>query len=148
VRTKGFSRKEPAMATLTKSDYSIVLKKAKDAGELAAMAVVPEPMVVFDAHLGGAPIAGGKTYYVSSGACGFGIIRIKPANSGFAKWLKAQGIAYPDSYHGGLVFHAHPECVRGTINAQSVEINGAYAYAFAKVLRDYGISAYAETRLD
>lgn len=136
------------MATLTKSDYSIVLKKAKDAGELAAQAVIPQPMVVFDSHLDGSPRAGGKTYYVSSGACGFGIIRIKPATSGFAKWLKALGIAHTDSYYGGLVFHAHPECTRGTVNVQSVEINSAYAFAFAKVLREYGIHAFAESRLD
>jgi hypothetical protein len=136
------------MATLTKSDYYLVWKKALAAGEEAARNTVPTPMMVVDANLDGSPRAGGKQWAVPSGVCGFGLIRIKPANGGFAKWLKAEGHARIDSYYGGLVAHAHPQCTRGTPACQSMEINAAYARAVAETLRKYGIPAGSEARMD
>jgi hypothetical protein len=128
--------------------YPLLWKQAKAAGEAAAKKVTPTPMVVVDANLDGSPKAGGKEWFVSSGVCGFGLIRIKPATGGFAKWLKKNGYAFTDSYYGGVVAHAHPEFTSNSPACQSMEINGAYASAVAKFLKEAGIPASAETRMD
>lgn len=136
------------MATLIKTDYPIIWAKAKAAGEEAAKKVVPTPMVVMDAHLNGSPVEGGKIYHVPTGVCGFGLIRIKPAVGGFAKWLKDEGAAHKDSYYGGIVSHAHPAFTRNGPACQSMEINGAYAAGVANYLKKYGIPAFSESRMD
>lgn len=135
------------MATSTKTDYAAVWREAKAAGEAAARACTPTPMTVFDAHLDGTPVKGGQTYFVPSGLCGFATIIIKPATSGFARWLKANERTYKH-YYGGLSYFVHAECTNGTTFSQSVDIKEAWARAAVKVLRDHGISCGMETRLD
>lgn len=134
------------MATLTKTDYAKVWSQACAAGEAAAAAAVPTPMVVVEADLFGRPLPDGKTWHVPSGVCGFAEVVIKPATSGFAKWLKAQGIARPH-YYGGISVFVHPKCVSGPM-VQSMEIKEAWARAAAKVLQDHGIPAHATSRMD
>lgn len=136
------------MATLTKTDYKVVWAKAKAAGEAAAAAATPTPMVVYEAEgLSDKPKAGGKEWFVPSGLCGFATIHIKPATSGFAKWLKATERSAYKGYYGGLDFYVHAECARGAYS-QSVEIKEAWAAAAVAVLRSYGIPATYSTRLD
>ena len=108
---------------------------AHRAGLEAGNNVIPQPMVVVD----------GKTEevidVVNDGLCGFAWINIKPARGAFVNYLKARGWGAPDSYYGGYTIWAHNF-------GQSVTRKEAYAKAFAKVLQDHGITAYANSRLD
>ncbi len=88
----------------------------------------------------GAPVPGGKSWYVADGVCGFAWIKIRPANSSFALWAKKAGIAKP-AYGGGLQIW-----VSGY--GQSMQKKEAYAAAYAKVLSEAGIKAHSESRMD
>lgn len=61
-------------------------------------------------------------------------------NTSFGRWAKQNDLARPD-YPSGLAISCHD------FN-QSIARKEAYAEAFAKVLRENGISAYAHSRLD
>lgn len=80
-------------------------------------------------------------YAVPEGPCGFAWINVRPGNSRFANWLKRQGIGSTDSYAGGVT-------VSVRAFGQSMTRKEAYANAFAAVLRDAGINAYASSRMD
>ena len=137
------------MATLTKTDYAKVWSEAKAAGEAAAAQCVPTPMVVYEAQgLTDIPKVGGKQWFVAGGACGFATIHIKPATSGFAKWLKATERSAYKGYYGGLEIFVHPKFGSDSPLCQSVDIKVAYAAAAVKVLRSYGIPATYSSRLD
>lgn len=134
--------------TLTKTDYAKIWAEAQAAGEAAAARCVPTPMIVYEADgLTERKRVDGKEWLVPSGLCGFATIHIKPATSGFAKWLKATERHAYKGYYGGLEIFVHAECARGTFS-QSVEIKGAYAAAAVEVLRAHGIPATYSTRLD
>jgi hypothetical protein len=82
-----------------------------------------------------------KTYEpVLDGACGFAWVKIRPANSSFARWLKSKNIGYK-AYNGGWDVSIH------AFN-QSHERKAAAAQAMAKVLRDAGLDAYSYDRMD
>ena len=92
----------------------------------------PIPMIVSDA-------SGIAIECVDDGACGFAWVVI-PGNSAFGRWAKKQGRARPH-YPRGLCFWVSDF-------GQSVDRKTAYAGAFAQVLRNAGIDAYADSRLD
>jgi hypothetical protein len=114
---------------------------AKKAGEAAADAARPTPMVVSEAGLDDRPVPGGKSWYVPEGVCGFAWVNVKPGTSRFAKMLVRTGEARRDSYYGGVT-----KWVGGY--GQSYDRKCAYARAMAKVLSDAGVTAYAMDRLD
>lgn len=125
-----------------KREFRRLYEKAHAAGLAAGENAIPQPMVVSEAHvLTGEPKANGQKWFVSEGVCGFAWVRIKPATTSFARWLKAEGLARRDSYHGGLALNVFQ------FN-QSYERKIAYAHAFADVLKEAGITAYADGRLD
>ena len=81
-----------------------------------------------------------KQWVVNDGVCGFASVIVKPANSKFAKFLVANQLARKH-YAGGVsmsIFDFN----------QSLTKKEAYAYAFAKVLNDNGITAYVDSRMD
>jgi hypothetical protein len=119
------------------NDFIRLCNKAHEAGMKAGYEVRPTPMIVSEADIQGNRI--GKSWYVDDGACGFAWIAFK-GNTAFGKWAKAQGIARPH-YPSGL-------CVWVGEFGQSVDRKSAYAGAYAQVLRDAGIDAYADSRLD
>ena len=85
--------------------------------------------------------ANGKTCRVP-GMCGFGWVKIKPANCKFAKWMKANGYADIDTYQGGMSYWISDY-------GQSYEKKRAYAYAFADQLKRAGMKkVYPGSRLD
>jgi hypothetical protein len=43
-----------------------------------------------------------KTYFIQDGVCGFAWIKVRPANSRFAKWLIHSDLARKDEYYGGV----------------------------------------------
>jgi hypothetical protein len=72
--------------------------------------------------------------------CGFAWVNVRPGTSSFARWLKRADLARR-AYHGGLDIWVRQ------FN-QSHERKVAYARAYADVLQDAGVTAYAGDRLD
>lgn len=126
-----------------------IWSQAFEVGEKKAKATVPEPMIVGTpkTFFGNEIDETKKTYFVQGGVCGFGWVVIKPATGKFVKWLKAQNIGCKN-YGGGYRVSAHPQFTKSSPLCQSLEINEAWASGFAEVLREYGIQAYAESRMD
>jgi hypothetical protein len=74
--------------------------------------------------------------------CGFAWVTIKPANCKAAKYLVAKGMAR--KAHGGGVSVWNPV---GSFT-QNMDIKEAGARAFAEVLKEHGINAYSDSRMD
>jgi hypothetical protein len=132
------------MTTATATKYAAVAAAADAAGKAAADAAIPTPMIVGTAKAiigpGADDIDYSKpTYYVPGGVCGFAWVALK-GNSGFGRWAKREGIARP-GYPSGLM-------IRANVGGQSYETKMAYAQAYAAVLREHGITAYPQGRLD
>lgn len=106
--------------------------RAHAAGAEAVDKLIVEPMYVQ---------SGSTVYKVNDGLCGFAWVNLKPANSAFAKWLRAEGLA--EKRYGGPGINMWI----GAYN-QSYEKKRTYAAAFANVLREAGIHAWSESRLD
>jgi hypothetical protein len=115
--------------------------QAHNAGNVAVTQTTVTPMIVSQ-HAN--PLDDGsetiKQWYVEDGVCGFASVIIKPANSKFAKFLVANQLARKH-YAGGVSMFIRD------FN-QSLTKKEAYAYAFAKVLNDNGITAYVDSRMD
>jgi hypothetical protein len=118
-----------------------IYHQAHNAGNVAVSTATITPMVV---QQKANPLNDSsdtvQEWYVDDGVCGFASVNIKPANSKFAKFLVANGLARK-SYLGGVSMSVRD------FN-QSLQKKEAYAYAFAKVLRDNGINAWSESRMD
>ena len=129
---------KPAPAMPTQADwFASIHKVAHEAGLEAGLNVLPVPMTVCEADLMGNPV--GRSWTVSEGACGFAWVTFA-GNTPWGRWAKAQGIA-SKGYPKGLQIWV------SEFN-QSVDRKEAYAQAYAKVLREHGIEAYAQSRLD
>ena len=115
--------------------------QAHDAGNNAVTQTTVTPMIVTQAAN---PLDDSSEtinqWVVNDGVCGFASVVIKPANSKFAKFLVANGLARKH-YAGGVSMSIRD------FN-QSLTKKEAYAEGFAKVLRDNGINAWAESRMD
>ena len=121
--------------------YAALMVRAHEAGMKAGEAIRPMPRVVvqrenpFDAS---SKIV--KQYEpIMDGVCGFAWIVVAPAGSSFGRYLRKRGHSL--AYGGGVSIW-----VRGF--GQSYERKSAYADAYAAVLKEAGIKAYAEGRLD
>lgn len=112
--------------------FQEVIDKAYAAGIEAGKNARPIPMYVIDQ---GIPID-----RIDDGACGFAWVTVTPATSSFAIWAKKQGIMRR-AYGGGVMYWV-------SSFGQSVDRKSAFAGAFAKVLRENGINAFAGDRLD
>ncbi len=74
--------------------------------------------------------------------CGFAWVNVTPGNSAIARVLKSDFGARKSYRKGVDVWNP------GGSVSQSMSLKEAGAEAFAKVLRDAGFSAYAESRAD
>jgi hypothetical protein len=133
---KSAQNKEKAMTQLAPSiTVAELAEMAHRAGMEAGNKAIPQPMVIVD----------GETKevidVVDDGLCGFAWINIKPARGAFVNYLKARNWGDTNTYAGGY------EIWVSQFN-QSVTRKEAYAKAFAKVLNEWGIKAYAGSRLD
>lgn len=132
-----------AAPRFTKTQAARLFNAADQAGRKAAAAVTPTPSYVgtavslFDNRIDTTK----PVYYDTAGICGFAWVMIRPGNSSFARWAKAAGFGYA-AYGGGVRISAR------NIGGQSYEIKTAWAGAFAAVLREAGVDAYADGRLD
>ena len=75
--------------------------------------------------------------------CGFAWVRIRPARGAFVNFLKKIEAGRTDDYSGGYVIY-NPS---GN-STQWMDAKYDGACAFAAVLREYGIKANAEQRMD
>jgi hypothetical protein len=117
--------------------------EAVQAGLKAGEAHKPVPMIVGSpsSPLGNDIDPNQPVYRVDSGVCGFGWVNIKPARGKFVSWLKKNNIGRTDSYEGGYRI----PCFEF---GQSLEKKERYVRAYAQVLNDHGIKAYANSRMD
>ena len=120
-------------------EHHELFQRAYAAGMDALNAAVPVPMRIVEADIWGKPKAGAQVWVEPEGMCGFAWVRIK-GNTAFGREMKKHGL-FSRAYPTGLQFWVGE-------GGQSVERKEAFARAFAKVLRDNGIDAYAESRLD
>ena len=114
---------------MTGQEIDALLTKAEEAGRTAATMMTPPVMRIE----GYAPIL--------DGPCGFAWVNVKPANGQVAKALVAAGMARKNSYAGGVT-------VWVSEYNQSMARKEAHARAFANVLKNAGIAAYAGSRMD
>lgn len=120
-----------------------LLKKARVAGEAAAEACVPVPMVVGSAKslFGNEMDPNKPVYHVPDGVCGFAWVEIHPARGAVVSYMKKNRIGCPGYPKGWSVW------VSGY--GQSMQKKEAYAGAYAKVLRDDGgLDARCVSRMD
>jgi hypothetical protein len=137
---------------LTKPAMKALLARAGDAGEKAFRDAVPTPMVVYTPKDMMASLTGGDDggpdptqpiYGVAEGVCGTAWVNIKPGGSRFARWLIKEGYGRTDSYRGGVNLSLYRVC--GDRTSQSLTRWEAAAHAVAEVLREAGITAYADS---
>ena len=123
-------------------DMNEIFAKAYDAGINAGNNAKPIPMVVSTADpLTGRPIA--VIDVVDDGVCGFAWVSMKantPENKKFISWAKKANVMRK-SCMGGFTYWV------SEFN-QSMQRKEAFASAFAKVLRENGMTCYAESRMD
>jgi len=112
--------------------FVALVSVAHAAGIRAGRECRPIPMVVSTA-------SGIAIETVDDGACGFAWIEFA-GNTAFGRWAKKEGIA-GNHYPSGLCIWVHEF-------GQSVDRKAAYAGAYAQVLRNSGIDAFANSRLD
>jgi hypothetical protein len=123
-------------------DYAAIYSEAHAAGQAAAEAHMPTPMIVQE-HANplddSSPII--REYApVLAGVCGFAWVNVSPGTQGFAKYLKANHGARR-GYYGGIELWVRDY-------GQSMEKKEAYASAFAHTLNAHGIKAHAGSRMD
>lgn len=120
--------------------FSAIAQEAHLAGYAAGQACNPTPMMVREADLmTDQPLAGGRSYYVPDGVCGFAYIKFN-GNTAWGRWALGTGIARKD-YPKGLAISVQAF-------GQSMQRKEAYAQAYVAVLKKHGIDAYADSRID
>ena len=121
--------------------FRLLFAAAHAAGLAAGQAAVPVPMVVQqhrDMLDDQSPIR--HEWIVPEGVCGFAWVVIKPGNCPAANYGKTND-GFKSHYHGGVA-----KWISGF--GQSYTRKRAYAAAFADVLHQAGINAWADSRLD
>ncbi len=81
----------------------------------------------------------GSTVYEPFPICGFAWVGF-PGNTKFGRWAKKKGYA-SKGYPSGLWYWV-------SLFNMSYDLKSAYAGAFAEKLREHGIRAYSDSRLD
>lgn len=122
--------------------HEALWKSALFAGAQAGAAVIPQPMVVQErAHVldDNSPVV--EEWVINDGVCGFAWVSVRPGNSSFARWLVKNGHGSSDSYAGGITIWI-------SAYGQSMTRKSAHAAAMARVLREAGIKAYSQDRID
>ena len=121
-------------------NFAALAKKANEAGVAAVAALQVVPMVVQERASpmdDGSPVV--KEYFVADGVCGFAGIAF-PGVGPFAKYAK-QYLGARKGYPKGLYISV-------SAYNQSLQKKEAYAGAYAAVLREAGVKAYMESRMD
>lgn len=125
------------------TEFHAIYIEAVAAGKKAAARTSPRPMMVGTAVdvLSNEIDYDKPVYYVPDGVCGFAWVSIRPRNSAFAKWLKANNLARSNDYEKAMVISIRDY-------GQSMELKEAHAVAMATVFEAHGIKATANSRID
>ncbi len=117
--------------------------KAHKAGMEASAAITPTPMRVVQHAQPFNPLSAVVKDYgvINEGACGFGWVEIRPSRGGFATFCKKKGIGRYSEYSRCWM-------ISSPLMTQSYERNVTYASAFSAVLREAGIDAFGNGRMD
>ena len=136
------TQEDAALPKFTKRQAQDLFSKAYSAGLEAGDAYTPRPMVVGTptTPLGNDIDPSKRTYYVPDGVCGFAWIVIRPGNSSLARHAVRLGIG-SKAYGGGVAIWIHD-------HRQSLERKQQHAHAYAKILSQAGVDAYAQSRID
>lgn len=131
---------------MEKIEFAKVFAEAQAAGEAAFVAAKPVPMAVQSSGLNEG-FDWSKPYeVVEDGVCGFAWVNVYvDGRSKVAKVLKEFGAR--KDYYGGYQFWSS-DVAPSARSSQSMQRKEAACAAFAKVLRDYGFSAYMGSRMD
>lgn len=129
--------------------FSNICNEAHNAGMAAVEKLQVIPMVVGqETSLFSNQIDYSKpTYYVEDGVCGFAWVNVKPKNKGNTRLGKQERAVLESQDFSKSSYEKTYQLWISKFN-QSMQKKEAYAYAFAKVLRDYGFDAYAGSRMD
>jgi hypothetical protein len=120
----------------------MLYERALAAGAAAGQNAAPVPMVIGQVHpVTGDLLPGRPIHIAPDGPCGFAWVAIRPANGGFAKWLRANGQARRGRYGKGIEWPVRQF-------GQSFVRKEAAARAMAAVLEEAGIQAYADCMMD
>jgi hypothetical protein len=116
-------------------------REAHEAGMAAGNAAQPVPMIVGSPStpFGNDIDPRQPQYYVADGVCGFAWVHLD-GREPFAKFCKENGLGHK-GYPKGFDVSVHQF-------GQSMARKEAYAGAYARVLRDHGIDAYVQSRMD
>jgi len=130
---------------------SVIYAEAAAAAEAAFKAAQPQPMIVGSSKSIIGPGANEIDYdkpvwVVNEGVCGFAWVTIRPARGKLVTWLKSKNKGRK-GYYGGWELSSWEFGNVGR-SSQSYERAMKAATAAAAVLQSYGISAYANGRLD
>jgi hypothetical protein len=125
---------------MTEAQLRNAFDEARAIATIAGQEAIPTPMVVTEVDILDKPLENGKSWYVSEGVCGFAWVNIQPGTCKAARYAKKHFGAKKD-YHGGVSIWVYDF-------GQSMTRKEAYARAFANTLRDHGITAYAQSRMD
>ncbi len=126
---------------MTKEEAATLFAKAHAAGMEAGEKARPTPMQVVQRENPFDPTSPITKRYAPDpeGVCGFAWVNVRPGGSSFARYLKSRGCSA--GYGGGVSYWVRQF-------DQSYERKLAYAHAFAEILREAGIRAHVESRLD
>ena len=124
--------------------YEEIIKEAAEAANTAFDEARPTPMDVVE-HAN--PLDDHSEvvnhWHIPDGICGNATVRLKPATTKFAKYLKAE-YGFEPAYRGGLSISMY----KFIPSSQSYERNRQAAMAFARVLTQHGFQAIAAAWID
>ena len=131
----------------TKSAYDILVE-ASEAAEAAVKACTPRPMIVGSPStpLGNDVDPTQQTWFVEGGVCGFASVVIKPARGTIVAELKKRGIG--SAHYGGGYSFSSWQLAPSIRRDQSYERAVAAAKGAVEVLKNYGVNAYVDARID
>lgn len=139
-----------SVATKTAQKWAALHKEAVANGLASMNQCKPTPMIVGTptTPFGNEIDYDQQHWFVPGGVCGFAWITVDPGTHGFARWAKAQGLGHK-GYYGGTQIHVHEHLtgLSGPL-VQSMELKEAFARGYAETLREAGIKAYAQSRID
>lgn len=129
--------------------FKAICEEADIAGKKAVEAARVVPMIVGQetGFMSGKIDYSKPTEYVADGVCGFAWVDVYPKNKGNTRLGKDErAILEKNGFKKSTEGRSFYKWIKDY--NQSMQKKEAYAYAFAAVLKKYGISAYSNSRMD